>query len=323
LIEHPAVKAWAKLTSKCRTPEKISVLAEKKHAAVYRLHSVESRGTCVVAKRCPRHRASAEQTIYETIMPLLPTTTLNFYGIVEGIDDQSSWLFMEDAGDHRYSPRNPEHRILAAGWLGIMHTVAANCTEVSLPSRDTGHYLELLRSAQKSVEQTLSNPALRREDRTVFAAILSESEVIQGHWSHLEDFLAQIPRTIVHNDFIGQNIRIRINSTGSCLLPFDWGRAVWGSPAVDLAQSTTEDSNGYSANVDIVKYCSTIQENWQGFDIETTKLLANFGTIFWTLEGICSLAQCYTSAWAYRCIRHMKVYETELGNVMRLVGWTR
>jgi hypothetical protein len=62
--------------------------------------------------------------VYEEILALLPVAALRCFGSVGEKGGRFCWLFLEDAGEQEYSPQREEQRVLAPGWLGLMHTSA-------------------------------------------------------------------------------------------------------------------------------------------------------------------------------------------------------
>src|SRR5260370_31672920 len=123
LLEHPAVKAWGKLTpTHARPPRVVMLKPDKKRSAVYRLENAGPTGSSVIAKRTRLTNIAIELHVYREVLPRLPIRTLRCYGFVEDQDPAFGWLFLEDAGDERYSSGNDEHRALAAEWLAVLHT---------------------------------------------------------------------------------------------------------------------------------------------------------------------------------------------------------
>ena len=90
-------------------------------------------GAAVIAKRCAA--TTAERTVYEDILPHVPITALHYYGGTQH-DGEVCWLFLEDAGEQRYSPYSKEHCALAGRWLGMLHTSAARLAAAARRSLD-------------------------------------------------------------------------------------------------------------------------------------------------------------------------------------------
>ena len=85
--QHPATRAWCKLTNSHVIPESIAILQERVRRpgelyrvigkpSVYRLASVGPGGVNVIAKRCESAAAATECSIYENVLSQLPVRLL-------------------------------------------------------------------------------------------------------------------------------------------------------------------------------------------------------------------------------------------------------
>ncbi|MCI0628361.1 MAG: aminoglycoside phosphotransferase family protein [Acidobacteria bacterium] len=316
LLAHPAVKVWSALQPERVEPECIEILRERKKSDIYRLKGVGLEGSAVIAKRCCTATALIERTIYKDILPHLPITTLHYYGFTQE-DDQSCWLFLEDAGSARFSPYVEEQRTLAAHWLALMHISAARVAAATpLPDRGPRHYLEHLRSGRQVILQTLTNPTLKDDDAAVLRTIVAQYDFLESHWGQFERFADGMPSTLAHGDFRPKNIHIRTNHAGTSLLPMDWETAGWGIPAADLAPT-----RGLHPiyQLDITTYCSIVRECWPGFDIQTIHQLANVGRIFRRLAAIDWESKSFAFGWIN--IKTMKSYHAELCEAIKEATW--
>ena len=323
LFEHPAVKAWSELLPGRVEPESIEILHEHKKSAIYRLEGVGPRGAAVVAKRCRTASALIERTIYEEVLPHLPISTLHYYGFTEE-NDKFCWLFLEDAGREQFSPLLEEHRILAARWLGRMHTSAAHLAEADrLPDRGPSHYLEHLQSGRAKILRNLAHPELQADDREVLQNIVSQCEALESRWHKVEEFCAGFPRTLVHGDFTGKNLRVRAGHAGIDLLPFDWEKAGWGVPTTDLAQSGSWGLGGFSANPDLATYWLVVRDHWPSFDLQTIQRLANCGKTFRCLAAINWRAQSLAYPGVEWVVGDMRIYHAELSDAIQAATWVQ
>jgi Phosphotransferase enzyme family len=301
VLEHPAVKAWIRLQPDCLEPKSIEILDKQKRTwlsfqserlefeiieslgertLVYRLKGVGPGGSAVIAKQCEQVAGITERTIYEEILVRLPVPTPRYYGLVEEPDGEFCWLFLDDVGTEQCSPHISEHRALAARWLGLMHTSAACvATRTRLPDRGPDHYLKHLQVARDRIQRTkIKSAALRPDDLAVLESLVSRFDVLESCWSKVERFCDSIPKTLVHGDFQGWNMRIRHDQTGRTLLPFDWEMSGWGVPT-DLAQGTKQQ-------VDLAIYWSIVRQFWPHLDVRDMERMANLGKIFWELATI-------------------------------------
>jgi hypothetical protein len=270
-FEHPAVRAWVELRPEPTWPAQLEVLKEESYGtAVYRLGRVGNGGSAVIAKRCWQSTALIERTIYEEILPDLPFRVLHYYGAVEEPNGEFWWLFLEDVGSYdKYQPHVREHRIAAARWLAIMNISVEEIPEANcLPDRGAEHYLELLRSTRETILSNIANPALTAEDLRLLESIIVHCNYLSDHWGELASACAGMPQTLVHGDFIENNVRVRTSRDGIVLLPFDWEKAGWGVPAEDISRACIDT------------YASIVRQRWPGISLPDFERLANVGRIF-------------------------------------------
>ncbi|MBI3978563.1 MAG: aminoglycoside phosphotransferase family protein [Chloroflexi bacterium] len=313
LREHPATRAWRTLGLTRTEPDCIEILKEGK-SAVYRLGAVGPTGSAVIAKRCRQAAAVHERTIYEQILPHLPITALDFYGFLEEPDGRYCWLFLEDAGGERYSPFDGAHRVLAAHWLGALHTVGARVGAAArLPDRGPQHYLEHLRSARETLCQNLAHPALSADDLALLKTIVRRSDRLELGWRRLERFCDELPRTLVHGDAYAANFRVRTGGVESAILTFDWELAGWGSPVADLAQSPPS-AYYFAANPDLATYWRVVCDHWPGVDRQTWRHLAQVGTLLRCIAGISWAAPKLVTG-------RLRFYQEVMDGALREAAW--
>ena len=320
LLEHRAVKAWSKLEPERVEPEGIEILKLKRKSAVYRLSGVAPDGSAVIAKRCVAETARIERTIHEDFLAHLPVPALMCYGFVEEPNEEFCWLFLEEAIGRGYSPHCAEHRALAGRWLGTMHQATVNSgLESRLPGREPGHYHKLLRTSRDTVRQHLANPALRSSDLKILEAIASHCDVLESHWSELEQMCEGLPRTLVHGDFVSKNVRIRPTLEGPALVTFDWEVASWGLPAADLCQFT-----GGAVSPDLAAYCAALNGAFGRLDLPSAERLSECGKFFRLLDDI-SWATLWLVFDSYlfleKPMSYLKSYESRLAEALRLAPW--
>ena len=322
LLDHKVVRAWSGLRPGQGEPASIEILepGRYKKKTIYRLAGVGLKGSAVIAKRRQMARGLIERTIYEQILPHLPVTAPHYYGFVED-DDTFSWLFLEDVGRERFSPLVEEHRLLAARWLGRMHTAAAHgATAARLPDRGPAHYLEHLRSARRTILRNLTNPALNTDDVAVLKTIVSQCDALEAGWHELEKCCESMPTTLVHGDFRRKNVYVRTDQAGTALFPIDWTTAGWGVPAADLAHSRCRYS-GY--HVDLTTYWDIVRECWPSMDMSAIQQLVPVGLVFRRLAAINWTTRSLTSEWTEEPIACMKAYQTELSEIMQAAPWAQ
>ncbi len=316
LDRHAATVAWQRLGITRTVPRAIEVVKDESKSAVFRLWDTLVEGEAVIAKRCSGETAQIERTVYEDILPRLPITALTYYGSVRE-DPTLQWIFIQDAGNERFSPVIEEHRVLAARWLGRLHTSAAPlAASVRLADRGPSHYRELMLTTCQTILANLSNPVLLECDVAVLENIVRQCHLLQARWSTMEQWCAGVPPTLVHGDFRPKNVRIRPGSSGPGLYPIDWETAGWGVPAVDLAPSR----GPLAIQVSIDIYGSIVRESWPGLDTPVIRRLAQVGKIFRRLAYVhwASSALGFDRyEWLSKPMASMRVYQADLADGIR------
>jgi len=322
LASHPAARAWSRLHPDAE-PLGIEPLKVRQHKnMIYRLAGAGPSGAPVIAKRCPREVARLERTVYEEILPRSGVPSLRQYGYLEEPEGLYCWLFMEEAAGISYSNLIPEHRAHAARWLGLLHSGHATDTAAgrALPDAGPARYLGVLQSIREAMQRHLDNPILSEGDLGFLQAMQSRFDDLAAHWSRLEDICDAAPRTLVHGDFNGKNIRLRSANGESTLLVFDWENAGWGVPAVDLAQLSVQ-SRRLAANPDLATYGSLVRERWPELPPAAWERLAYCGTVFRTLCALSWDMESLATDWAHQYVGNMHMYAEELENALERLGW--
>jgi ABC-type multidrug transport system ATPase subunit len=278
-VDHPAVAAWRAIAPTRSRIDRVDRLQAKEKGEIYRL-ALGNGAPSVIAKRRRSDALLVERTIYENVLPRLPSPALRYFGFVGDEDEQFAWLFLEDAGDDRCSLA--QHGPLAARWLGMVHGAAAGLDLApSLPERGPGHYLEHLRAARATILDNFDNPALRADDRDLLRTVVSSCELIESSWGAVEAICSDLPRTLVHGDLVGKNLRLRRHVAGPAIVAFDWECAGFGVPAADVFQLAVEASCD-----DLSCYRSTISEYARGVDDDELRSLVLVGNGFRLLASV-------------------------------------
>jgi hypothetical protein len=331
LADHPAVRAWRRLGGDRAEPDSIQILKEDLHdlrcdldplppkgtgrSAVYRLVGVGPGGGAVVAKQ--GESAATEHIIYERILPLLPISALRYYGSVDDDDAEYCWLFLEDAGDERYSPEVKGHRALAGRWLGAMNASAQRlAAQEALPDRGAAFYLEGLRRARAMITKILGHPAIRADDRQTLKAIVCHCDSLETLWHPIEQFCERMPRTLVHGDLASKNVCVRAEETGQRLLVMDWETAGWGIPAADLAQFALE-----SLSPDLDAYWAVVQLWWPNVDLPDLRRLAELGKAFRLIVALSWANEGFHALSAEWYMTRMSCYQPEMHDWLRTAGF--
>lgn len=253
-LETAAREAWRALFGGPSDPSRIELLKRSRDGtAVYRLHGTAPAVPPVIAKRAPQATARVERTVYERMLSGLPGPSLVFHGAVDEPENGFCWLLLEEASGQKYRRELRSHRAAAAHWLRTLHASLVGLEPIHpLPARRPPHYLELLRSARAALASRLRTA--RPGGNRVFGTVLGQCEQLMAHWEGLEAACAPAHDTLVHGDFIDNNVRIRSDPSGLVVLPFDWEKAGWGVPAEDLSSvdldAYCESSGGISCALD-------------------------------------------------------------------------
>jgi Phosphotransferase enzyme family len=286
LRTHPAVSAWLTLRQGGAEPRNIVALRpprKRRHkSCTFRLDGIGRQGSSIVAKLCLKETAELERFIYESILPDLPVPQLEYYGTVESDDPEMGWIFVEDAGDERYSRNDKVHRRLAAEWIATMHVSAWNLPALKqLPDRGPAHYLNCLRSARQRIAASRANTVITRDQRTVIDRVDAYLQFFEDSWSELERLCQSMPRTLVHGDLGGRNGRIRNIGGRRTLVVFDWETAGIGVPAGDLTSSRID-----ALSCCLQTYFSTAKEAWPFLTLDNIVQFERIGRIFRVLAAI-------------------------------------
>jgi len=305
LAKHPAVRAWSELSQTRAVPEHIEDLKRRADSNVFRRVGVGPAGSNVIAKRCPKGGALAEQIIYREVLPLLPVTSLEHYGLWEEPPGEFCWVFIEDAEGVPYSAEDGAHSVLAADWLGRMHTVGENATRgLGLPCWRSDQYLGSLNAGRGRICQNLANPALSEADRAILLKIVTQFDIVERNWSWLQSLCAVLPWTFVHGDLHAKNLRVRVTRGRLTLVAFDWESAGRSVPAVDLAL----------AGLDLPTYCSVVLPSWRDLEVENLVLVGN---IFQLLSLVDWESKRLSQEWLHKPMKHMNHYLAEMARVIR------
>jgi hypothetical protein len=319
---HPAVQAWSQVASTRQLPTGIQTLkAAKSKSSVYRLEGLREDGGAVIAKRCRAQVAGVERSVYESVLPRLPVPTLKYYGFLPEQAGVYAWLFVEDAGDIAYDPLLQEHRCLAARWLATLHLAARDLVDkVDLPSRGPESYLEQTTAVRQAIYDSRPNPLLSGEDRQVLEQIDQVLAQIEASREAVQAVCAGIPRTLVHGDFVGKNIRLRPRNDGANpeFFALDWETSGWGVPAIDLCRFV-----GVPAMPDLQTYCSVLRAGGDDLDSARVEELAALGGVFRMVSAMFWASMRLSQPWIGKCMVWMRSYHESMLPALSATSWGR
>jgi len=251
--------------------------------------------------------------VYADILPDLPLSSVRYYGSSPDADAEFWWLFFEDVSEEaEYRPQLEEHRRAAARWLGIMNAEAASLSAaLRLPDRGPDHYRRLLESVIPALQTMVGPPALERAEVGLLGATLRHCERLAGRWDSLAAACNPVPSTLVHGDFITKNVRVRREADGLALLPFDWEKAGWGTPAEDISR------------VDLSAYLDVVRESWPHVGLSDLERVAAVGKVFRCIVYLDWLTSELSEGPMDRAIAHVKRCEAWLADLVREAAWER
>jgi hypothetical protein len=226
--------AWSALARRAIDPSAVTLLQGKKgKPSVWRLSFGSGAHPDVIAKRCSADEAHVEQAVYERVLPSIGVTTVHYFGSVPDVNDTFAWVFVEDAAGDAYAPQLSVHRLLAARFLGRLHSAAAPLAgTVALPDRGFEHYRSCLDAIRGLVPLVACGGLLSTHERRVVEVLRRLTTELDARWTDLCAVGARWRPTLVHGSFSHRNMRVRDNR----ILVFDWGAAGWGPPARDVAK---------------------------------------------------------------------------------------
>ncbi len=320
LGEHRSVKAWSRLNPDRVVPDEITILKLKNKTAVYRLAGVGMDGAAVIAKRCRAETAGIERILHEEFLARMPVSRLFMYGFVDEPDGEYSWLFLEEAWGEPYSPLNGAHRALAGKWLASVHRAALGSGLHSrLPAHDQQYYLSRLQVARTSLLGLLAVPVLPEDDHPSLEMLVRYCDIIEAHWSELQERSALMPATLVHGDLVVKNVRVRRASMIPAFLVFDWEVCGWGTPATDFAQFT-----GDTVSPDLAEYWAAAEGSISGLTIDQVIRLAECGRVFRLIDDVHWASQTPPSdsyEFYIKPILELKEYCHRLCIALKEMGW--
>jgi hypothetical protein len=275
----------------------------------------------VIAKRCGKKTALVERAVDEMVLPRAAVPSLGYHGFLEEPEGEYCWIFMDEAIGDNYWGLLAAHRAVAGRWLGLLHSSAIDvAVNGHLPDAGPRRYLGILHATREFIEQHLDNPILMPDDTACLEEIRAHLHDVASHWDRLEAVCEGTPKTLVHGDFNGKNLRLRSENGHTSVVVFDWEDAGWGVPAVDLAQQTLSFGR-VSANPDLRTYWSTMRERCSNVDAEALQRLAHCGSVFRALASLRWAVPTLATDWAHDCVANLHVYVTELDEALERLEW--
>jgi hypothetical protein len=167
----------------------------------------------------------------------------------------------------------------------------------------------LLQVGRNTILSNISNPALKPADLPLLEAVVAHCDYLSSNWEQLTSVCECMPTTLVHGDFISKNVGVRTSQDGIMLLPFDWEKAGWGSPAEDISR------------VDIPTYWNSVQDFWPELSIQAIIRLTNVGKVFRCLVYLEWIVHQFGDNAIEESLHHLNQCETWLADLIRTTPW--
>jgi hypothetical protein len=314
--EHPARRAWLALAGDAPRFQRIEPITERHKIQVYVLVGAGPGGESVIAKRVRTAIVDRERRIYEQILGDAPVASLAFYGAAQDPDPRFGWLFLEHAGQGRYSHTDEIHRRSMARWLAGLHAHASRREGLRdlLPDRGPEHYLARLRSARARIQSNLDDAEFVEDHRPLLEGVVAAFDGLEADWSSLEEICAYFPCTLVHGDLSAKNVRVRPAASWIDVLAFDWEMAGWGPPAIDLACAELGPQGSLVAP-DMDTYASAADPGWSRHGARHLRALADAGSVFRVVSLIDWMSWSFVPNVSKRAVAKLTLYDAMLRRV--------
>ena len=280
---HPAIIAWEELGIGSLKSARVDLLKRSAcGSSVFRLQDEAQRAAPIIAKYCPAETGAVERRVYEGILGGSDVAAAPYHGWLAAKEDGFCWIFLGEVEGARYSPRRAEHRRAAGFWFAALHSALQSAEQpVDFPHRGPAHYRNLLTFADTTLTDALLKVECDQHERRVLEALRGQLDRMASGWSAIEAVCEEIPHSLVHGDFVTHNAFVQQCATGPALVPIDWEKAGWGTPAEDLSE------------IDLDAYWSMMAPHSAGFGREHYAQLARVGRKFrclvfleWAMPGI-------------------------------------
>ncbi len=171
-----------------------------------------------------------ELQVYQSLLSPERLGTLQLYAVRWEPERGIYWIFLEDAGA---SPLNLcgnfARWILAVQWAARFHaetrSIADSCIRF-LPRYDRDRYSQCAERIEKIL------PDLDKRDREIVHLALDR-------FIPCINALAELPHSVIHGQYFGKNIMLRIRNPERLIAVIDWETAAVGPSVFDLVSLTS------------------------------------------------------------------------------------
>jgi aminoglycoside phosphotransferase (APT) family kinase protein len=242
----------------------------------------------------------------------------HFYGTVED-SGAWTWMFVEHIAGERYTPHRADHRRAAAKWVADLHVATMeSASPQRLPDRGPGHLREWVRRGRDAMATVAGYPAATRDELRTAEALRSTLDALDSDWSEVARAAGQLPRTLVHGDLVRKNLVVRRDRG---VVAFDWEKAGWGTPALDLAYGDGGDvSERFAASPCLDTYRSVLSVHGLEVERDVVAQCAAIGTALRCVFGIGWSAVSLNDRWVHYPMAYMAAYAPVLERAMAAAG---
>jgi hypothetical protein len=235
--DHPAIIACEELGIRRFESARLDLLKRGVcGSSVFRLRDEAGRAAPIIAKYCPSATGEVERRVYEDILGG-DVAAAPYYGWLAANEDGFCWIFLGEVGGTRYSPGRAEHRRAAGRWLAALHSALRLVEEpADFPKRSPDHYRNLLGLVDTRLTDAAVEVESSQHEHSLLEALRLQLDRIASGWGAIETVCDRMPRSLVHGDLVTHNAYLRQEAAGLALIPIDWEKAGWGTPAEDLSE---------------------------------------------------------------------------------------
>jgi hypothetical protein len=324
--DHPAVRAWRQVAPQ-RAPAAVEQIQRRRRSQVYR---IRWSGGSAIAKRCRRHMAAVEQAAYRLALPRardrvrVPAYLGSLQDETSSPADPFTWMFIEDLGERRYRPQDPEQRAHLARWLGRLQAALLPATEGGsggLPVRGADYYQRYLQQALYGLPRLAGARALPPTLLASIATVRSALQSLQDSWHTVVTRFDATPMTLVHGDCLPKNIHVAASAAGTDVIPIDWGNAGWGLPASDLGHTTLLLGDPVIGRACYEDFTQALRPAWPACGVAVARELANLGRLLWSIKVIAMSLSGFQHDRIDKVEQHFALYATVMLRSLR--EWNR
>jgi aminoglycoside phosphotransferase (APT) family kinase protein len=211
-----------------------AVLEDGKHMEVFfkDLHPDHQLVDAQRVRERSLERSWREVEVYRRLLARWSFDTPQLYAVHWDPESDVYWLFLELISGKKVSKlADPAVWHASARWVARFHVTSRRipADEIAfLPRLDTQHF----RECRERLEAKL--PELEADDRR-----LAEDALVL--YAAIEPRLTALPQSLIHGEFFGKNIMVRLGAPDRTIAAIDWETAAVGPSYLDIASLSSGD----------------------------------------------------------------------------------